>query len=43
MIANALLEYETLTSEQIYALAEGKTADEVFNANSSFTEQTTAA
>ena len=43
VIANALLEYETLTSEQIYALAEGKTADEVFNANSSFTEQTTAA
>ena len=30
-IANALLEYETLTSEQIYALAEGKSVEEVFN------------
>ncbi len=29
-IASALLEHETLTSEQIYALAEGKTAQEVF-------------
>lgn len=29
-IANALLEHETLTSEQIYALADGKSAEEVF-------------
>lgn len=29
-IANALLEHETLTSEQIYALADGKSAQEVF-------------
>ena len=43
VIANALLEYETLTSEQIYALAEGKTADEVFNINSTPSNQTAEA
>ena len=43
VIANALLEYETLTSEQIYALAEGKTADEVFNINSMPSNQTAEA
>ncbi|MDD2591258.1 MAG: ATP-dependent zinc metalloprotease FtsH [Erysipelotrichaceae bacterium] len=32
-IAEALLEHETLTSEQIYALAEGKTVQEVFAAS----------
>jgi len=30
IIAQALLEHETLTSEQIYGLGEGKTIDEVF-------------